>query len=352
MACSKSITRGFHTRIPPCSQFQVFDRSIKLKQRARAASDPESSKVEYLRDEIARRSIERLSFIDKKFVNFMDFGSNSGNFVKTLCHDDVRDSEQLKDDKRVVKERLQSLLMVDSCKEMLFRYSDEELLQGSKDFALSRKVVDEELFNDPAIAEENKFEGIISNLSLHWINDLPRILQSIHKSLKPDGMFMGTMFGGDTLFELRTALQLAELERKGGISPRVSPFVGSSDVGNLMQRAKFNLLTVDVEEIVVAYPDMWSMMRDLQLMGESNSILQMPTMLDRDMLLAAEPIYRAMHGDEKDGSLPATFRLVFMIGWKPSPNQPKPLKRGTQDFSLKDAWGDGVLGTSKLIEDK
>ncbi len=92
-----------------------------------------------------------------------------------------------------------------------------------------RTVLDEESLL--TTIEENSQDCIVSNLGLHWINDLPGVLTQIRRALKPDGVFIGAMFGGDTLFELRTALQLAEQERDGGLSPRVSPMAGEKMSG-------------------------------------------------------------------------------------------------------------------------
>ncbi|KAL7991310.1 hypothetical protein Chor_015566 [Crotalus horridus] len=112
--------------------------------------------------------------------------------------------------------------------------------------------------------KENTFNLVVSSLSLHWVNDLPKALHEVHRVLKPDGVFIGSMFGGDTLFELRCSLQLAELEREGGFSPHVSPFTAVSDLGHLLGRAGFNTLTVDSDEIQVNYPGMFEIMADLQ----------------------------------------------------------------------------------------
>jgi len=117
-------------------------------------------------------------------------------------------------------------------------------------------------------------EAIVSCLSLHWVNDLPGTLVQIRKALQPDGLFLGAMFGGDTLFELRTSLQLAEIEREGGISPHISPMTDTRDVSNLLSRAGFTLLTVDIDEVKVAYPSMWELMEDLQSMGEGNAVIE------------------------------------------------------------------------------
>lgn len=105
---------------------------------------------------------------------------------------------------------------------------------------------------------------VVSNLSLHWINDLPGCFQSIAKSLKPDGVFLASMFGGDTLFELRSSLQLAELERKGGLSAHISPFTQVQDIGMLLHQAGFKMLTIDTDELVIGYPTMFELMYDLK----------------------------------------------------------------------------------------
>lgn len=105
---------------------------------------------------------------------------------------------------------------------------------------------------------------VISNLSLHWVNDLPGCFRSIIKCLRPDGVFLASIFGGDTLFELRSALQLAEMERKGGISAHISPFTQVQDIGTLLHQAGFKMLTIDTDELVIGYPSMFELMYDLK----------------------------------------------------------------------------------------
>jgi NADH dehydrogenase [ubiquinone] 1 alpha subcomplex assembly factor 5 len=194
-------------------------------------------------------------------------------------------------------------------------------------------VVDDE---ESVPYEPGTFDLVLSSLSLHWINDLPRVLTQINNVLKPDCPFIGAMLGGDTLFELRTSLQLAEQERKGGISPHVSPLADVRDVGGLLQRAGFKMLTVDVDDIIVDYPNTFALMEDLQAMGEGNAVLGREMgPISRDVLLANEGIYRELHGNE-DGTIPATFRIIYMIGWHDDPAQAKPLPRGSGDVNLKD----------------
>lgn len=144
------------------------------------------------------------------------------------------------------------------------------------------------------------------------------------------------MLGGDSLFELRTSLQLSELDRLGGVSTHTSPLADVRDVGGLLTKAGFKLLTVDVDDIIVDYPDIFALMKDLQAMGESNAVvMRQKGAISRDVLLASEGIYRELHGNE-DGTLPATYRVIYMIGWTEGEGQQQPLLRGSGEVNLKD----------------
>ncbi|XP_033041472.1 arginine-hydroxylase NDUFAF5, mitochondrial isoform X3 [Trachypithecus francoisi] len=141
------------------------------------------------------------------------------------------------------------------------------------------------------------------------------------------------MFGGDTLYELRCSLQLAETEREGGFSPHISPFTAVNDLGHLLGRAGFNTLTVDTDEIQVNYPGMFELMEDLQGMGESNCSWNRKALLHRDTMLAAAAVYREMYRNE-DGSVPATYQIYYMIGWKYHESQARPAERGSATVSF------------------
>ena len=143
------------------------------------------------------------------------------------------------------------------------------------------------------------------------------------------------MFGGDTLFELRGSLQLAELEREGGFGSHVSPYVDVQDLGNLLNRSGFTMLTIDSDEIVVNFPSVMQLVRDLKGMAENNASWSRKIRINRDTLLATDAIYKALYGLDND-RIPATFQVYNWIGWKPHPDQPKPLKPQTSEVSLKD----------------
>ncbi|KAF8646391.1 hypothetical protein AX16_007257 [Volvariella volvacea WC 439] len=294
--------------------YQVFDRNAKRLQRDRAATrggGERSRTVDYVRDEVADRLMERFMDIKRTFGTVLDLGSGPGHFSKLLERDKVQKS-----------------ILLDSSSKTLFRDPESEF-----EVDIERIHADEENFLK--VIDRNSQEAVVSCLSLQWINDLPGVLVQIKEALRPDGLFLGAMFGGDTLFELRTSLQLAEMEREGGISPHVSPMTDTGDISNLLGRAGFKLLTVDIDEVKVAYPSMWELIEDLQDMGESNAVIGKRQFIHRDTLAAASAIYKEMHGNE-DGSIPATFQIIYMIGWKPDPSQPKPLERGSGEVNLKE----------------
>lgn len=192
--------------------------------------------------------------------------------------------------------------------------------------------------------EPNTFDAVLSSLSIHWVNDLPSLLAQINSILKPDAPFLAAMMGGDSVFELRTSLQLADLERRGGVSQHVSPMADVRDVGGLLSQAGFKLLTIDVDDMVVEYPDTFALMMDLQAMGESNAIMKRADGLgglSRDVMLANEGIYKQLYGEEGKEGIPATFRIIYMIGWKDGAGQRTPLPRGSGKVNLKDILGGG-----------
>ncbi len=236
----------------------------------------------------------------RKFENVVDLGSGNGHLARSLCKPRGEGAE----DTETLKDRITNLVMTD----LSVPLAERDPVSAYKGLQVTRRFVDEESLP----FEQSSIDAVVSNLSLHWVNDLPGTLIQIRRSLVPDGAFLGTMFGGDTLFELRTSLQLAEQERKGGISPRVSPMTDVKDVGSLLNRAGFRLTTIDVDDIVVDYPDIFSLMADLQNMGESNAVAARQHSISRDVLAAAGAIYKELHGNP-DGSIPATFHVIYMV---------------------------------------
>ena len=188
-------------------------------------------------------------------------------------------------------------------------------------------------------AEPEGFELVTSVLSLHAVNDLPGVLVQARRALKPDGLFLAALFGGETLTELRQSLAVAEIDVCGGISPRVAPFGDVRDLGGLLQRAGFALPVADIERTVVRYGDFSSLVRDLRAMGETNALVERSRKPMRRAMLAAAMAYYAANFADPDGKLRATFDIVYLTGWSPHESQQQPLKPGSAKSRLAEALG-------------
>jgi len=299
---------------------KVFDRRAKLYQQERAAASPDVHTFDFLKDEVGYRVADRVLDVSKKMEVGVDIGSGRGWVLRYLTN-----------------HSLTRVTGIDISETMINSAPEPENVISEK---LVMDVDGEDLpFTD------NSVDVVTSCLALHWINDLPRLFGEVNRILKPDGVFIGAMFGGQTLMELRSSLQLAEIERHGGFSPHVSPFVEARDLGGLLNSHNFTLLTIDTDELTVSYPSVFPLFRDLKGMAENNAAVNRKLHLTRETLFAANAIYADLYGQTRQGEnnsietvLPATFQVYYWIGWKPDPKQPKPLKPQKSDVSLKDLY--------------
>ena len=179
-------------------------------------------------------------------------------------------------------------------------------------FSSSELQLDEEHL---PVAEQS-FDLIVSNLGLHWINDVPGALAHIRAALKPDGLFLASLIGEQSLSALRACLLDGELSITGGVSPRLSPMISLQNASALMHRAGFHLPVADIETVTLLYTDMFALMRDLRGMGQTNAHmerLRIPTR--RAVFDKAAALYQERFGNA-DGLIPATFDIVYLHGWK------------------------------------
>ncbi len=177
----------------------------------------------------------------------------------------------------------------------------------------------------------------VSGLAFQFVNDLPGVLTQIRRALRPDGLLLAAMIGGDTLTELRQSFAAAEAECEGGVSPRVAPLADLRDVGSLLQRAGFALPVTDVDRIVARYDSAFSLMADLRRMGATNILLdRRRTPTRRATMLRMAQIYGERFADP-DGRIRATFDVVWLSGWAPHESQQKPLQPGSAKASLAQA---------------
>jgi len=178
---------------------------------------------------------------------------------------------------------------------------------------------------------------VVSALALQFVNDLPGVLAQIRRALKPDGLLLAAMIGGDSLTELRQAFAAAEAECEGGVSPRVAPFADLRDIGALLQRAGFALPVTDVDRVVVRYSNAFALMQDLRRMGATNVLIERRrTPTRRATLLRMAEVYAERFADA-DGRIRATFDIIWLSGWAPHASQQQPLKPGSAKASLAEA---------------
>lgn len=215
------------------------------------------------------------------------------------------------------------------------RFTDPAVVSGFSEYWQDMGVPlgDDDLLRLTPVAHDL----VIHALCLHWANDPVGQLVQCRHALRPDGLFLGLMFGGQTLHELRSCLAEAEAEVMGGLSPRVLPMGEIRDLGGLLQRAGFALPVADSFTKTVRYRDAFHLMRDLRKMGEGNALanrLRHPTR--RAVLLRAAEIYHGQYADA-EGRIPATFEFICLTGWAPDASQQKPLRPGSAAQSLAEA---------------
>ena len=283
----------------------VFDRGLLRRRRERASRNWD--RQAFLKREIAGRLVERLDDIRRTFPLALDLGCH-GDEVATALGD---------------------------------RSSVGHLIRADLGLGFARRargpalVADEEALPFAA----GRFDLVLSAMDLHWVNDLPGALIQIRRILRPDGLFLGAMLGGATLWQLRQALAAAESEVEGGLSPRVSPFADLRDAAGLLQRTGFALPVADSETIEVEYDNALSLMRELGAMGESNLVAErLRGLTRRTTLLRAAEIYGERFS-QPSGRVAASFEVLFLHGWTPHGSQQKPLRPGTASRRLAEALG-------------
>jgi len=278
---------------------EVFDRRLSARNRARHASKLPDH--DFLFEWCSRQLLERLSLIKRDFHTIAQIGARDTHAPQALAQQST------------------PCTILDSAQSPATHIiADPEALPlkpGSQDL-------------------------ILSNLELHGINDIPGTLLQIRNALKPDGLFLATLFGSDTLHQLKDCLLQAELEIKGGASPRIAPFPDKQDCGALIQRAGFALPVVDSETVTVTYDNMFKLLQDIRFMGEANTLIdRSKTFTPRSVFMRAAELYRQRYTEAGTGRIEATFNIVFLLGWAPHENQQKPLQPGSAQTSLADALG-------------
>lgn len=295
--------------MPSSAPPKLFDRNQVRLHRDRAA--PDYDDYAFLKARESSQLVERLEDSTHRFERALDLGAHDG-----------RGAEALLASGRVAAVEATDL--------------SPRFVQHMRARGINARVLDEEA---PDL-ETGHYDLVTSVLSLHWVNDLPGTLVRIREQLKPDGLFLGCLFGAGTLTELRTCLIEAESEISGGAAARLSPLPGLQDMAALMQRAGFALPVADIDTVTVRYPDPFKLLSDIKGMGEQAAFMTQEGAprrpLSPSVLARMAELYAENYSDP-DGRLRATFNVVWLSGWAPHTSQPKPLRPGSARHSLADA---------------
>jgi len=288
----------------------VFDRSLLRARRVRAQVLGPST---FLVDRVAEDLGDRLAAVLRSFERAVDLGTPTDAARRVLA----------------ASGKVGTVIAADALAAAaplsLSRSQARELVVAADEEALP--------FRDGAL------DLVVSVLALSFVNDLPGTLIQIRRALKPDGLLLAALVGGDTLTELRQAFAGAEAEVEGGISPRVAPFADVRELGGLLQRAGFALPVTDVDRLTVRYASPIALMHDLRRMAATNALVERRRRpLKRALLERMVDIYGERFSDP-DGRIRATFEIVWLSGWAPHASQQKPLAPGSARQRLADALG-------------
>ena len=282
----------------------VFDRTLVRARLRRALATGEP---DFLLARAVEDLTDRMAPVQRRFTTVLDFGTPRRDAATRLA--------TLLPDALVVRAAA--------------------LAQAEGEDGLHRVAAEEE--HSPF--RPATFDLAVSVLALQAVNDLPGALAQLRRALKPDGLFLGALLGGQTLQELRRVLAEAEAELTGGASPRVAPFSDLRDLGHLLQRAGFALPVTDLDRVTVRYDNLFALVRDLRSMGLTNTLVDRSRRpVPRHLFLRAAELYADRYSDP-DGRIRATFDMVWLSGWAPHESQQKPLKPGSAKMRLADALG-------------
>jgi SAM-dependent methyltransferase len=283
----------------------IFDRKLLRDRRLRAAR---LGSATFLLERVADDLAARLSAVLRRFDLAVDLGTPSD----AVCH--------------ALADRIETVVAVNPMARQRAGHGTGGVLAVAAD--------EEALpFRDASL------DLVVSGLALQFVNDLPGTLIQIRRALRPDGLFLAAMIGGESLVELREAFALAETEVEGGVSPRIAPFADLRDLGALLQRAGFALPVTDVDRVTVRYASPLALMHDLRRMGAGNILAERRrTPLCRATLRRLTEIYAERFADPA-GRIRATFDIVWLSGWAPHESQQQPLKPGSARTRLADALG-------------
>ena len=274
-----------------------FDRRLRRIRRDRAAA--RLGDADYLHRLVADEVIERLGLVSRDFGRALDLGCAGGYLAGRL------------------------------------RERGIEVVAADPGFAFAAAAGGVACDEDLLPFGDGSFDLVVSVGVLDSVNDLPGALALIRRALKPDGLFLGAFAGAGSLPRLRAAMLAADAA-EGAAAPRIHPQIDVRAAGDLLARAGFALPVADGEGFDVRFRGMMPLVRDLRAMGATNVLASRSARpLGRFALAAAMAAFEAEA--DLDGKTAERFEIIHVLGWAPSPDQPKPARRGSGKVSLAQA---------------
>jgi malonyl-CoA O-methyltransferase len=155
--------------------------------------------------------------------------------------------------------------------------------------------------------ESASVDIVFSNLMLQWCDPPDHAFAEVRRVLKPQGFFVFSTFGPDTLKELRSAWAEADSYN------HVNRFLDVHDVGDALVRAGLQEPVLDIDRTQLTYDEGMAVMRDLKSIGAHNATAGRPrSLLGRSRL---QRVLTAYEFFRKGGKLPATYEIVYGAAW-------------------------------------
>lgn len=275
---------------------EIYDRRLRRQRRDRAATifADHAFLIEHLADELA----ERLAMVNRDFDRMLILGSFDGRNAERFAH------------------------------------PGRTIIAADAGYAFARASGGVQCDEDRLPFADASFDLVVSGGVLDSVNDLPGALALIRRILRPDGLFLAAFAGAGSLGWLKAAALTADNAASGGAVPRVHPQIDVRAAGDLLSRAGFTLQVADGERLSIGYGDPLRLLRDLRGMAAGN-LLPSRKPVSRSWLDMFFGLFNEATGP--DHRLREIFEIIYLTGWAPGPDQPRPARRGSAVASLADA---------------
>ena len=230
----------------------------------------------FLQNEIANRLAEKLKVISIKPQTIIDLGSGTGFLSEKTA--------------KIFPNSI--LVCVD--------FAQQSLLENSQNLKVCANA-----YKLPFAS--NSVDFIVSNLMMQWCPDLTTLFNECFRVLKPQGLFLFTTFGPDTLKELKRSWSVVDS------SAHVNNFIDMHDIGDQMLQSGFQSPIMEMENLILTYEKVVDLMHDLKAIGAQN-------VANRSKALTGKTKFKKMiemyENYREDGKLPATYEVIYGHAWK------------------------------------